>query len=232
MIYVISDLHGERASFSKLLDKINFRGTDTMYVLGDIVDRGPEPIRLLQDLACRSNVYPLLGNHDFLAHTILSKLSKMPADGDIFDYLEQSDEALFEEWMSLGGNVTLKQFLQLDEFDREDVLDYFTEFTLFEEIEVNGINYVLVHAGLDNFTPDRPLEDYHYEEMIFHKPDYSKKYFEDKILVTGHTPTAWIDGNKPGEIYKENNHICIDLSEDKKTAALRLDDGEVFTINY
>ena len=40
MIYVISDLHGCYEEYIKMLELINFNGNDTLYVLGDICDRG------------------------------------------------------------------------------------------------------------------------------------------------------------------------------------------------
>ncbi len=39
--YVISDIHGEYELFIKLLEKIRFTSADTLYVLGDVIDRGP-----------------------------------------------------------------------------------------------------------------------------------------------------------------------------------------------
>lgn len=40
--------------------------------------------------------------------------------------------------------------------------------------------------------------------------DYDKVYFKDKILITGHTPTALIDYRSRGVIWRGNNHIAID----------------------
>ena len=61
-IYVCSDIHGQYDLFKKILDKINFSDEDKMFVLGDAIDRGPEGIKLLQDLVDRKNVFFLLGN--------------------------------------------------------------------------------------------------------------------------------------------------------------------------
>ena len=65
MIYVISDIHGCYKEYKELLEKIHFGETDELYVLGDVVDRGPEPMKVLQDMMLRPNVYPILGNHDY-----------------------------------------------------------------------------------------------------------------------------------------------------------------------
>ena len=56
MNYVISDIHGCYKEYQKLLEKIYFSDTDVLYLMGDMVDRGPEPVKVLQDVMLRSNV--------------------------------------------------------------------------------------------------------------------------------------------------------------------------------
>lgn len=56
MNYVISDIHGEYKKFIALLEKINFSEKDTLYVLGDVVDRSAEPIKVLQYMMIRQNI--------------------------------------------------------------------------------------------------------------------------------------------------------------------------------
>lgn len=46
--YVISDIHGQYNMFIELLDKINLKDTDTLYILGDVLDRGPHPIKTIR----------------------------------------------------------------------------------------------------------------------------------------------------------------------------------------
>ena len=48
--YVTSDIHGEYDLFIRLLEKIQLKDKDTLYVLGDVVDRGPHPIKTLLKL--------------------------------------------------------------------------------------------------------------------------------------------------------------------------------------
>ena len=45
--YVISDIHGEYWKFMELLDMIHFSDEDILYVLGDVVDRGKNPVKTL-----------------------------------------------------------------------------------------------------------------------------------------------------------------------------------------
>ena len=65
--YVMSDMHGCYDEYRKMLDRIRFSQEDMLYVLGDVLDRGPHPIRIIQDLMKRSNVVCLAGNHEFMA---------------------------------------------------------------------------------------------------------------------------------------------------------------------
>ena len=100
-----------------------------------------------------------------------------------------------------------------------------------EQVTAGEKDYVLVHGGLDHFTPKRPLSDYGLHELIFNSPDYSKEYFPDRYLVTGHTPTQFISENRtPGRIYRANNHIAIDCgaSFGGNLGAICLETGEEF----
>lgn len=38
--YCVSDIHGEYEAYLRLLKKLNFSMQDTLYVIGDMVDRG------------------------------------------------------------------------------------------------------------------------------------------------------------------------------------------------
>jgi len=75
MRYIVADIHGCCDQYRMLLEKIQFSEKDKLYVLGDAVDRGPEPIKVLQDMMRRSNVIFILGNHDFIMYTLMKKLS-------------------------------------------------------------------------------------------------------------------------------------------------------------
>lgn len=204
MNYVISDIHGFYEEYLELLKQMKFKESDNLYVLGDIVDKGPEPVKVLQDMMFRVNVFPLLGNHDYSAMKLLLAMQKGS------EALSADEQKELKEWMQEGGAVTAKQFMELDEEEREDLLDYMEEFLLYAQVKAGRGRFVLVHAGLDNFSPERDLEDYHYSELIYHEPDYNKIYFKDQILVTGHRPTFKIDEQYRGMIFEKNNHVAID----------------------
>jgi len=77
---------------------------------------------------------------------------------------------------------------------------------------VAGETFVLVHGGLGKaFSPARPLDSYELDDYLFSRADYSRVFFPDKFVVSGHTPTRTIPGNPaPDRIYRANRHIAID----------------------
>ena len=89
MTYVISDIHGCYTEFLELLDKIGFSNEDELYVLGDAMDRGPEPIKVIQDLMRRANVTYILGNHDDM---MLQSLRKLAVDISEASLIDLSDD--------------------------------------------------------------------------------------------------------------------------------------------
>lgn len=231
MIYVISDIHGCYDEYIQLLEKINFNEEDELYILGDVVDRGPEPIKVLQDMMLRPNVYPILGNHDYVALTLLKKLNVEIKKENVETHLTQKDILSYLYWIDDGGKTTADKFKQLTADEKADVLDYLQEFSLYEEVFLDGKRYVLVHADLHDFADEKDLDEYTLEDYIFYRADYQKRYFEDEntFLVTGHTPTLVIREDGLPLVYKKNGHIAIDCGciYGKSLAAYCLDNGRV-----
>ena len=54
--YVIGDIHGQLEQLKVLLEKMKFNENDELYVMGDVVDRGPDPIKALQYQIGRAHV--------------------------------------------------------------------------------------------------------------------------------------------------------------------------------
>lgn len=228
--YVVSDIHGEYEAYVKLLEQLALQPEDTLYVLGDVVDRGPHPIRVLQDMMARPNVVPLVGNHEVSALTCLRLLATEITEESIAR-LDSARLEILLEWLGDGGRPTMEEFSQLSAGEKQDILDYLGEFSLYEELTLGDQNYILVHGGLGQFAPDKPLEDYTPEELLFDRPDYSRVYFPDRYLVTGHTPTRLIPENpRPDAIYQAHRHIALDCGccFGGRLGALRLEDGREF----
>ena len=157
MTYVISDLNGNLAKFRALTEKLPLTDDDVLYVLGDSADYGEQTVELLTDMSMRANVYPVAGDHDFTALKMLTGFEKMLKSGATPDPEFAAD---MMAWAADGGKVTLDGYRALDEEMREGILDYLSEFSLFEEATVNGKDYVLVHAGIGGFDPALSPDEY------------------------------------------------------------------------
>ena len=229
--YVISDIHGQYDKFIAILDRINLQDTDTLYVLGDILDRGPHPIRVLLKLMEMPNAICLVGNHEYMAVECLSFLMQEVTDRSL-DELDHKTLDNLVTWQYNGAKSTIDEFRALSREMQEEVIDFIKDMSIYEELTVGAQDYLLVHAGLGNFDPARTMDDYSLHDLIWKEADYSRQYFEDKIVITGHTPTQFIKGNpKPGFIFRHLNHIAIDCGaylEDGRLAAVCLETGEEF----
>ena len=56
MIYVMSDIHGNLRRFNSVMEQIKLTPDDTLFVLGDVIDRYPDGIRILRKLMSKENV--------------------------------------------------------------------------------------------------------------------------------------------------------------------------------
>lgn len=229
--YVISDIHGEYDLFVELLEKMELKKTDTLYILGDVLDRGPHPIKVLLKLMEMPNVICIAGNHELMAIECLEFLMTEITETSIEDMDEKTLDNLIT-WQYNGSKTTIDEFRALNREMQQTVIDFLKDFMIYEELTVNGKDYLLVHAGLGNYSPDKEIEDYSLKELIWDRADYKTKYFDDTYVVTGHTPTQYIEGNpRPGYIYRENNHIAMDCGccvPGGRLAAICLDTGEAF----
>ena len=232
--YVMSDLHGQYDLYKKMLKKIHFSDEDMLYILGDILDRGPHPIRIILDLLERFNVDVIVGNHcvvamDCLRNFMLKEITEENIEDINVCMLEK-----VQDWYKNGGIKTQEELSRYDRETIQEVISFIGDFSLYEDIEVGGKRFILVHAGLDNFRVDKPLWEYSLDELVWKRPTYEQVYFEDAYVVSGHTPTMYIEGNSnPGYIYHKNNNIVIDCGcylPEGRLACLRLDDMKEFYV--
>ncbi len=210
MIYVMSDLHGCYEEYIQMIEKIKLNDKDTLYVLGDVIDRGDDGIKILFDMMKRANVIPMLGNHEYMAYKVLKKLNVEITEENYDTHINSDVMEMYDSWRYNGGASTIRAFSKLGGEEKADIMDYLGEFELYRELVAGGRKYVLVHGGLANFSPEKDLSEYSIYDIVWGRCDYARKYFDDKFLVTGHTPTFYIDEHCRGKIYRQNNHIAID----------------------
>ena len=205
MTYVMSDLHGCYDKYAQMLEKIGFGDGDILYILGDVIDRGPEGIRILLDMMGRKNVIPIIGNHESLA---LSSL-KLLRDGASEEELRK--KRAYCLWMLSDGEPTAAAFRTLPKETQAALVAYIESFSVYEEITVDGQRFHLSHT-LPDYRPGLDVHDVTLREFICGEPNYTVRYGDNVRYITGHTPTNVIDSAFFGKIWQGNNHIVIDCA--------------------
>lgn len=235
MTFVMSDIHGEYQKYLKMLEKINFQdnNNDTLYILGDTIDRGPQSAELLIDVFSRKNVIPLMGNHELMAIPMLEILLSDISEKEFQNRISYTAIYGLLNWKMNGGNSTCNSFSKINSTERLRLLSELKKLPLFKTLEVNGNRFVLVHSGINNFEESKPLESYTAEDFVFARPDFNKRYYSDSktYVVFGHTPTNTVIGEP--RIFKGSGNICIDCGatfENGKLGCLALETMEEFYV--
>lgn len=232
MIYVMSDIHGMYDKYIEMMDLIDLKETDTLYILGDIIDRGVNSMKILQDMMKRSNVFGIFGNHELMMADCFNIITQ-EITNEFLDSFDEEKLMKLSDWMNNGAFQTIQEFKKLSKEEQKDIIEFLMEFTAYEEVEVKGRYYLLVHAGLGNFSKDKSLDEYDVNDFVWERPDWNEPYFDDadKFVVVGHTPTLAIIGK--AEIFRKNNFIAIDCGacyEEGLLGCLCLDTMEEFYV--
>ena len=235
MHYVISDLHGcDPALLFRLLEEAEFGEQDTLYILGDVVDRGLHGVELLRWIIRQSNVKMLLGNHE----SILLSLEVLFDDRVSEDplWLNARQKQRLNNWIYNGGTPTLHGLQKLRREDPgllREMLQYLKTLPMYESLTVGDKKYVLVHAGLGHFHPQKPLNAYTLQELIWERPTLQTRYYEDATVVFGHTPTVYYGQEYAGKAVRTESWICIDAGAagGKPPMLLRLEDEKEFYLS-
>ncbi len=185
---VIGDVHGHYDTLLTLLDAIALNNNDHLYFLGDLIDRGPKSAEVV-DFVMKNDYRCLLGNHEQMMLNAMAKRGIDPHQ--------------LQGWLYCGGYQTL--------------LSYNHKIPRKHMLWIKSLPYYLdlgdvwlVHAGVN---PALPLEKQIPERMCWIRDEFhriSQPYFEDKLIVTGHTITFTFPGVAPGKLVSGPGWIDID----------------------
>ena len=137
MHYVLSDIHGNERRFQSILDQIELQPEDTLYVLGDVIDRHRWGLRILRRLMAMPNAELILGNHEYMMLRALGE----PLDENVDDGNARA------HWYRNGGGVTHRHWKRLRKSLRREIVEYLHSLPLNRDIEVDGRRYLLVHGA-------------------------------------------------------------------------------------
>jgi bis(5'-nucleosyl)-tetraphosphatase (symmetrical) len=164
--YLIGDLQGCYSAFGHLLAKIDFSPSrDVLFVLGDLVNRGPESLAVLERLIRYGDAARcLLGNHDLnllaIAHGVrsphrkdtLTEILQSPKLPDLMYWLKNQNMAMFHKTskttQNTASNIDLLMVHAgvLPAWNAIDTIAYANE--------IETILRTSSHAALDEFLRD------------------------------------------------------------------------------
>lgn len=191
-IYVCSDIHGQYGLYKAMLEKINLSEGDHLYILGDMIDRGPDGIQILQDASARANVTCLLGNHEHM----------------MWNYINRVIFPQGEIWLhpSNGGRQTLNALRKLSADDKKSVKKALADLYLQVEVDVEGMTFLLSHSS---FLPDygtvkwrdSSINKQEVTNVVWYSPwrsyEYAdpREYHKDgRYHIIGHVPVQLLAG--------------------------------------
>jgi len=213
--FVVADIHGCNRTFRQLLfNNIKLEKEDTIYLLGDYVDRGPDSkgvIDSILELKRKGfDIIPIKGNHEDM---LLESINTSP-DGQNYDWLE----------------ATLRSYrVKYPRDIPDDHLKMLETLPLYVETE----KHLLVHAGL-NFSLDDPITETSKECMLWNRK--SQRVNPDKIggkkIVVGHTMVTLdvIKKSIHADQIQLDNGCCMGKGVEGKgnLIALELNSGDIF----
>ena len=209
-IFAIGDIHGCKRTFQKLLQEMRIRKADTIYCIGDYIDRGPDSKGVIDHiLELRKKGYQirtLRGNHE-----------QMMMDS-------AHDRQAHLDWYINGGDTTLKSF---GVSGYKDFAPEYKNFFNHTRLCFQSHPFIFVHAGL-NFKRADIFEDKN--AMLWIRDFYLDKVkLGDRIIIHGHTPMPLEEIVNPERenIYNlDAGCVYINRPGHGYLVALNLTDGE------
>jgi serine/threonine protein phosphatase 1 len=221
MVYVCSDIHGQWNVYRQIIDRLT--ESDHLYVLGDVIDRGADGLKILFDIMNRENVTFLMGNHEWF---LLASL-----------YYKWEEDTM-DIWMQYrnGGTVTVHKFFELEEEKRQRLFAFLLNSPVYLRVEENGKVYHLIHGwynhqadALEGFSFQKVYEDVDASvtfedtanfDLLWNSTlkgdsplDYELQ--KDEYFIHGHVPVFRMQASAPPSKrviapYREENRIFID----------------------
>ncbi len=208
-LIAVSDIHGNLPLLQKLLDKTAYSSADILFVLGDIIDKGPkslETLRYIISLSEQNRVYTISGNCDAIWRFIRYDIN----DEGIRHYMLQHKNTMLNEMCrELGLEVNeqtdmkvIKQHIN-QHFDKE--LKWLEELPHIIETQ----HFIFAHAGI----ADENLEGQDPRWVMKNDAFMQTERIYSKYVMVGHWPVinySTTKGSCNPVINKEQRIISID----------------------
>ena len=215
--YVISDIHGQFDALMEMIHKIDFDEEDELYIIGDVIDRGPKSLECIQWIMKQYNVLTLLGNHELI----------------LFDTYIHDAPAFYHSLTEIKE--------MLSEQEQKAVMQWIEDMPECKLITVNGKEFYLNHTQVASEAYfKQELTDRMFPEYSIYK-NYSNLTMKDIVCIHGHIPTMqirmWNNQGNDRTIWKNKNESVIDIDcgagypkEGGKLGCLRLNDMQEYYV--
>ena len=165
-LYLIGDIQGCDSALQRLLDEISFSPSrDTLYFLGDLVNRGPDSLGVLRRLmGYGASAKTVLGNHDLHLLVLAEGVRKPHRKDTLQDILEAPEKSALLLWLKNQRMAILER--------------------------IQGHEVLMVHAGvLPSWTAAKTIELACEVEDLLKGPSLSHFLHE----MYSNEPTGWSD---------------------------------------
>ncbi|MGN1344295.1 MAG: metallophosphoesterase [Traorella sp.] len=186
-ILVMSDLHGDDEGFQQALQELAFCSSDALVIVGDILEKGPQSLKLLQEImnySKQGNVYIVAGNNDVIFEEWKNDEISLE---DVKWYMHSRENSILIEMANhLHLNYETLEDIQLL---KETIFkEYQNEIHFLSEIPeiIESETTIFVHAGIENKPLDKQDVNTCLTAWEFAK---TNDYFE-KMVVVGHWPAS------------------------------------------
>ena len=241
--YASSDWHGCWNSAQKVFDYLD--DSDTLYFLGDAIDRGPDGLKIFDTLLNRPNTFFIRGNHEQMMSNAIPSCIKDLKELGYFDRPLNSPQ---DEWFDNGGYKTARHFYDMNiskiKFYKDIIDSMPTELKYHSPL---GHTVILEHAGYSPFdVPHRkhdPLWDrnHFYDIWVWNGDrENDKNKINNTYLIHGHTPVQYLkylygyngqEKKKDKKFFEEKYAWITEEKELIKPIIIRYCNGHKFDID-
>ncbi|MDZ5472867.1 metallophosphoesterase [Bacillus sp. 31A1R] len=185
-IIVTSDIHANLELFKKLLNKVNFTEDDYLFINGDLCEKGPNSLEVVEYvrnlMTVNQNVFLTKGNCDVVFRYVFNNLQ------GIIPYMKRQPYSILNEMINIYGK-TIDDFADLKElskFYREnfgELIDWLESLPNAYETE----DFIIVHAALENINDWKETKD---EYSLYTYAFGESEHQANKNVIVGHWPVV------------------------------------------
>jgi serine/threonine protein phosphatase 1 len=258
--YAISDVHGHFSTYRKLLEKLKFSDEDFLYVVGDVIDRGRDGIKIIQDIMAHPNIELILGNHEYMMIEAIDFLRKNEGEKKQKSDLGEAFTPV-DLWFhpANGGKTTYNAFSKLEREEQDRILDYMKGLKLIKRVRIGDKDYHISHSysvgykfGEDLYYKDALVdaESVVWDSLVDDRPpidmlEHDWFAYPDDTYIVGHVFTqrlGCMDDKGRGMICKIKRRGGIDVvdvdcgmalnSKSSRLGCYCLDTGKEIYVTY